>query len=49
VSPREAEVAGLVADGLADKDIARRLGISEMTVKAHLSEVFSELWVRNRT
>jgi DNA-binding NarL/FixJ family response regulator len=38
-----------VADGLANKDIARRLGITEMTVKGHLSVVFSKLGVRNRT
>jgi DNA-binding NarL/FixJ family response regulator len=49
LSGREAQVVGLVADGLANKDIARRLRISEGTVKAHLSAVFAKFGVRNRT
>jgi DNA-binding NarL/FixJ family response regulator len=38
-----------VADGLANKDIAARLGITEVTVKGHLGEVFSKLGCSNRT
>jgi DNA-binding NarL/FixJ family response regulator len=49
LSSREAEVAGLVADGLANKQIACRLGITAGTVKTHLGKVFSKLGVRNRT
>jgi DNA-binding NarL/FixJ family response regulator len=49
LTAREAQVVGLVADGLANKDIARRLRISEKTVKAHLYTAFSKLGVRNRT
>ncbi len=49
LSPREAEVLALVATGLANKQIARRLGISERTVKAHLTAVFQQLGVTDRT
>ena len=46
---REREVLGLVRDGLANKQIARRLGISERTVKAHLTSVFATIGVTDRT
>lgn len=46
---REAQVLGLVAEGLANKQIARRLGISERTVKAHLTSVFQAIGVADRT
>jgi DNA-binding NarL/FixJ family response regulator len=49
LSGREAEVLGLVAEGLANKQIARRLGISERTVKVHLGSVFRRLGVTDRT
>jgi DNA-binding NarL/FixJ family response regulator len=49
LSPREREVLQLVADGLPNKLIARRLEISEKTVKAHLTRVFAELGVTDRT
>jgi DNA-binding NarL/FixJ family response regulator len=49
LSPREEEVLRLVADGLANKQIARRLGIAERTVKAHLTNVFQQLGVSDRT
>ena len=49
LSPREEEVLRLVADGMANKQIARRLGITERTVKAHLTRVFQELGVADRT
>ena len=39
----------LVAQGLANKQIARQLGISERTVKAHLGNVFRHLGVTDRT
>jgi DNA-binding NarL/FixJ family response regulator len=47
--PREREVLGLVAEGLANKQIARALSISERTVKAHLGSVFSKIGVADRT
>jgi DNA-binding NarL/FixJ family response regulator len=49
LSPREVEVLRLVAQGLANKQIARALGITERTVKAHLGRVFREIGVLDRT
>lgn len=49
LSAREEAVLRLVADGLANKLIARRLGIAERTVKAHLTNVFQRLGVTDRT
>ena len=49
LTAREREVLALVVDGLANKNIARRLGISEKTVKTHLTSVFSALGVTDRT
>jgi len=49
LSPREQEVLRLVGEGLANKQIARRLGITERTVKAHLTNVFQALGVTDRT
>ena len=49
LSAREREVLALVAAGLPNKSIARRLEISEKTVKAHLTRVFSVLGVSDRT
>jgi len=49
LSPREREVLGLVAEGLPSKSIGRRLGISEKTVKAHLTRIFQALGVADRT
>jgi DNA-binding NarL/FixJ family response regulator len=46
---RETEVLGLVRQGLANKQIARRLGISERTVKAHLTSTFQRIGVADRT
>jgi DNA-binding NarL/FixJ family response regulator len=49
LSARETEVLRLVTDGLANKQIARRLGIAERTVKAHLTRIFSQIGVTDRT
>jgi DNA-binding NarL/FixJ family response regulator len=49
MSEREREVLGLVASGLANKLIARKLGISEKTVKGHLTAIFHRLGVSDRT
>jgi len=49
LTDREREVLLLVRGGLANKQIARKLGISERTVKAHLTNVFQRLGVTDRT
>jgi DNA-binding NarL/FixJ family response regulator len=49
LTPREREVLRLVAEGLPNKLIARRLEISEKTVKAHLTSVFQTIGVTDRT
>jgi DNA-binding NarL/FixJ family response regulator len=49
LTQRETSVLRLVAEGLANKQIARRLSISEKTVKAHLNSVFAKLGVQSRT
>jgi DNA-binding NarL/FixJ family response regulator len=49
LSNREREVLGLLLDGLPNKLIARRLEISEKTVKSHLTRIFREIGVSDRT
>jgi DNA-binding NarL/FixJ family response regulator len=49
LSPREAEVLRLVVAGLLNKQIAVRLGITERTVKAHLTSVYQRIGVADRT
>ena len=49
LSGREREVLLLVAQGMANKQVARQLGISERTVKAHLGNVFRHIGVADRT
>lgn len=49
LSDREREVLHLVGEGLPNKLIARRLGITERTVKAHLTSIFQQLGVTDRT
>ncbi len=49
LTAREREVLTLVVEGLANKQIARRLGISEKTVKGHLTNLFQRIGVADRT
>ncbi len=49
LTPREVEVLQLVRAGLANKQIARKLSISERTVKAHLTSAFQRIGVMDRT
>ena len=49
LSDREREVLAHVARGLANKQVARALGISERTVKVHLGNVFRQIGVGDRT
>lgn len=49
LSERERQVLRLVAAGLANKQIARRLGIAESTVKVHAGNIFRRIGVTDRT
>jgi len=48
LTPRERQVLSMLADGLGNKTIAARLGISDHTVKAHVAAVFDKLGVSTR-
>jgi two-component system, NarL family, response regulator YdfI len=49
LTPREIEVLGMLGSGLGNKAIAKRLQISEHTVKFHVSSIFQKLSVSTRT
>ncbi len=49
LSDRESEILALVAAGMSNKSIGRRLGIAEATVKAHLTSIFRATGSENRT
>ncbi len=49
LTPREVEVLRMLAEGLGNKIIARRLGISEHTVKFHVGSIFAKLGASSRT
>jgi NarL family two-component system response regulator LiaR len=49
ITAREHDVLRLVVEGLANKQIAQRLGIGEKTVKTHVSRVLAKLGVEDRT
>jgi DNA-binding NarL/FixJ family response regulator len=48
-SPRETEVLTLTAEGLTNKEIAYRLGLSERTIQFHLNSVFNKTGTNSRT
>ena len=47
LTPREREVAALIADGASNKEAGRRLGISPRTVELHRAHVMEKLGARN--
>ena len=49
LSTRETEVIRLIAEGLSNKEISARLGLSEKTIKNHISRIFSKLNIYART
>jgi DNA-binding NarL/FixJ family response regulator len=49
LTPREVQVLELVAEGLPNKAIADRLGISDQTVKFHIASISGKLGAANRT
>ena len=49
LTPRELEITALVSAGLRNKEIARRLGLTEGTIKAHLHNIYQKARVPNRT
>ena len=49
LSPRQREVAALVAQGLSDREIAEALGVSQQTARNHLTDIFRRLDIDNRT
>ena len=49
LSPREIEVLGMMAEGISNKEIAARMGISEHTVKFHVASVMGKLHAGTRT
>ncbi|MCK1387325.1 LuxR C-terminal-related transcriptional regulator, partial [Bradyrhizobium sp. 21] len=49
LTPRERQIGRLVAEGMSNKEIARRLDVSQGTVKVHLYNIFQKLEITNRT
>jgi DNA-binding NarL/FixJ family response regulator len=49
LTPREIEVLRLLGEGLGNKEIASRLGVSEHTVKSHVASIMGKLGAASRT
>jgi two-component system nitrate/nitrite response regulator NarL len=49
LTSREREIVFALAEGLSNKDVGRRLNLSEGTVKVHLHNIYQKLGVKNRT
>jgi ATP/maltotriose-dependent transcriptional regulator MalT len=48
LTEREVEILGLLATGLSNRELAKRLFVSEATVKSHLSHIYTKLEVDTR-
>lgn len=49
LTERERQIMGLVSEGLSNKEIGRRLNVSDGTIKVHLHHIFQKLDIANRT
>ena len=49
LTDRERQIVQLVSEGLSNKEIGRRLDISDGTIKAHLHNIYDKLAINNRT
>ena len=49
LTPRQAQILALAANGLSDKQIARRLGVTHRTVRTHFEKLFHDRGIRNRS
>ena len=48
LSPRDSEILALVVEGLTNKEIGRRIGLQEVTIKAHLRSLYRRIGAANR-
>jgi two-component system, NarL family, nitrate/nitrite response regulator NarL len=49
LTPRQVQIASLASQGFSNKEVGRRLNVSEGTVKLHLHSIYTRLGLRNRT
>jgi DNA-binding CsgD family transcriptional regulator len=49
LTPRQAQILALAANGLSDKEIAKRLGVTHRTVRTHFEKLFHDRGIRNRS
>ena len=49
LTSRERQIVLMVAEGLSNKEVGRRLNLSEGTVKVHLHNIYTKLGINNRT